>query len=227
MSKGSTEIKLSDGDRIRAVVFRLKNGEREALITNVEEGELERAVFPALYYKRWIRFVPKKENRRTPGLFENILSEIWRPHPGTMHLIIGYVEWILNLLPAEYEIIVERNDRNVAGDALFKEIRRVLEDRCRDIKLNDLIGQFGHNVNYYNRLIKAHTGMTFSAFLQNIKLEKAELFLKNTEYPVEEIARRVGYENLSCFYKIFREKFNLTPNNIRNKKFSTDLITNK
>jgi hypothetical protein len=34
-------------------VFRLKSGEREALITNVEEGEIETAAFPELYYKRW------------------------------------------------------------------------------------------------------------------------------------------------------------------------------
>jgi YesN/AraC family two-component response regulator len=143
-----------------------------------------------------------------------------------MHLIIGYVEWILNLLPVEYEIIVERNDRNAAGDSLFKEIRRVLEDRYRDITLNDLIEQFGHNKNYYNRLIKTHAGITFSTFMQNIKLEKAELLLKTTEYPVEEIARRVGYENLSYFYKIFCKKFSLTPNNLRNLKFSTDLLPN-
>jgi YesN/AraC family two-component response regulator len=143
-----------------------------------------------------------------------------------MHLIIGYVEWILNLLPAEYEIIVERNDRNAAGDALFKEIRCVLDDRYQDITLNDLIEQFGHNMNYYNRLIKTHTGMTFSAFIQNIRLEKAKFLLKTTDLPVEEVARQTGYENLSYFYKIFREKFNLTPNNLRNQKFSTDRIQN-
>jgi hypothetical protein len=53
MGKGSRVIKLPDGNRTRAVVFQLKSGEREALITNVEEGELEAAVFPELYYKRW------------------------------------------------------------------------------------------------------------------------------------------------------------------------------
>jgi hypothetical protein len=53
MSGGSRVITLSDGNRTRAIVFRLKSGGREALITNVGEGELESATFPALYYKRW------------------------------------------------------------------------------------------------------------------------------------------------------------------------------
>jgi hypothetical protein len=34
------------------VVFRLASGEREALTTNLEEGEMEGAAFPELYHKR-------------------------------------------------------------------------------------------------------------------------------------------------------------------------------
>jgi hypothetical protein len=53
MRSGSKNIKLSEGVKTRAIVFRLGSGEREALITNLEEGEMEKAVFPELYYKRW------------------------------------------------------------------------------------------------------------------------------------------------------------------------------
>jgi hypothetical protein len=53
MQGGSKAIKVSEDSRIRAVVFRLKSGKREALITNLEEGEMESAVFSERYYKRW------------------------------------------------------------------------------------------------------------------------------------------------------------------------------
>jgi hypothetical protein len=53
MRKGSRVIPLAEGIKTRAVVFRLGNGEREALITNLEEAEMETAAFPELYYKRW------------------------------------------------------------------------------------------------------------------------------------------------------------------------------
>jgi hypothetical protein len=53
MKDGSAVIKLPEGMKTRAIVFRLANGEREALITNLEEGEMESALFPELYYKRW------------------------------------------------------------------------------------------------------------------------------------------------------------------------------
>jgi hypothetical protein len=53
MRSGSKLIRLSEGILTRALVFQLAGGEREALITNLEEGELEAAAFPELYYKRW------------------------------------------------------------------------------------------------------------------------------------------------------------------------------
>jgi hypothetical protein len=53
MRNGSKNIKLSEGVKTRAIVFRLKSGERETLITNLEEGEVEEEAFGELYYKRW------------------------------------------------------------------------------------------------------------------------------------------------------------------------------
>jgi AraC-like DNA-binding protein len=81
--------------------------------------------------------------------------------------------------------------------------------------MRDLIAAFGHNTDYFNRLIKRRTGMTYSSFLQNIRLERAGFLLKTTEYPVGEIAHKVGYENLSYFYKIFTNRFQMKPNEMR------------
>jgi hypothetical protein len=53
MRSGSKVIRLSEGIWIRAIVFRLTGGERETLITNMEEGKTGEAAFPKLYYKRW------------------------------------------------------------------------------------------------------------------------------------------------------------------------------
>lgn len=168
----------------------------------------------------FVRFAPGKKNSQVPDLFEKILLEMWRPHPGTMHLIIGYMEWILSLLPVEYEVAVQQNDRSTVGDFLFREVRRHLENDYQSITLNSLIKLYGHNMNYFNRLIKSKTGMTFSAFVQNIKLEKAEFLLRTTDFPIEELAKQVGYENLSYFYRIFRKKYGLTPHNLRKQNLT-------
>jgi hypothetical protein len=53
IKRGDRPITFSDGNTIRALVFRLKSGEREALITNLGKEEMDASVFSELYYKRW------------------------------------------------------------------------------------------------------------------------------------------------------------------------------
>jgi hypothetical protein len=53
MKQGSKTISLAEGVKTRAIVFRLVNGERETLITNLQAGEVADEDFPELYYKRW------------------------------------------------------------------------------------------------------------------------------------------------------------------------------
>jgi AraC-like DNA-binding protein len=164
---------------------------------------------------QFARLTSKTGQTQILDLFEKIISELWRPHQGSTHLIIGYVQWILSLLSASYEIEVQWNDHDIVQTVLFEKVRQYLENHYLNTTVADLIKQFGHNRNYFNRLIKEHTGMTYSGFLCNIRLERAELLLKTTGFTVEEIARQTGYENLTYFYRIFQTKFNMTPNELR------------
>jgi AraC-like DNA-binding protein len=66
--------------------------------------------------------------------------------------------------------------------------------------------------------------MTYSVFVQNIRLERAEFLLKNTEFQVAEIARKIGYENVSYFYKIFTGKYGIKPKEMR-KAYSDERRT--
>ena len=166
----------------------------------------------------FVRFVPKRgqASSRIPGIFEEIRAELQRPEAGSSHIVIGLVERCLSLLPSEYTLFVEPNGRREARECFFEQIRRYIEDRHPYVTVGDLITVFGHNRDYFNRLIKRHTGMTYSGFLRSVRLDKAALLLKTTDLPVEEVARRVGYEDTGYFYKIFRRRFNENPGGIRN-----------
>ncbi|MDR0642849.1 MAG: AraC family transcriptional regulator [Treponema sp.] len=168
----------------------------------------------------FVRFVPKggKAPSRISGLFEEIRAELRKPETGGSHIVIGLVERLLSLLPSEYILSVELNSRKAAGEQFFEQLRCYLEDHHPDVTMRDLITTFGHNRDYFNRIVKWHTGMTYSAFLRSIRLDKAALLLKTTGLPVEEVALRVGYEDPGYFYKIFRKRFNRNPGDMRNSE---------
>jgi hypothetical protein len=76
MTEGSKEIELSGWIKVGAVVFTPSNGEREGLITNLEEGEVEEAVLPELYNKRWP--IQKLELENFSGrLVDNIKQDFY------------------------------------------------------------------------------------------------------------------------------------------------------
>lgn len=163
----------------------------------------------------FVRFIPRKENFGIPMLFESIVSELRQPGPGTWHLLMGCVERLLHRLPVDYDAHIQGKTRQLAAEQHFEAIKQYLNEHYQDASLEELVEVFGHTTDYFCRLIKRRTGMTYSRFLQDIRLEKAELLLKTTQYTVEDIARQVGYENQTYFYRIFNEKFCMKPNALR------------
>lgn len=53
--------------------------------------------------------------------------------------------------------------------------------------------------------------MTYSEYLQNIRLEQAKRLLIETELTISEISEQVGYHNKGYFYQLFVNKYNMTP----------------
>ena len=100
---------------------------------------------------------------------------------------------------------------------IFEEVSEYIQQHYADITIQQLVDTFHFQEDYFNRLIKAKTGMTYSAYVQKIRLEKAEHLLISSGKSVEEIADIVGYHNKGYFYKIFQERYGMTPAKYRKK----------
>lgn len=62
-----------------------------------------------------------------------------------------------------------------------------------------------------SKFFKAHTGVTFSAFIESLRLHKAEDLLAEGQLSVRAISEAVGYQNTTTFYNAFKRKHNCTP----------------
>ena len=56
--------------------------------------------------------------------------------------------------------------------------------------------------------MKENTGFTFKQHLLNVKMEVAVNLLENTGTAIYDIAEKIGYENLTHFYKLFKKRHN-------------------
>ena len=86
-----------------------------------------------------------------------------------------------------------------------------IEKNYSDITLEQMAQHFGFNPNYLSDYLKNETGLSFIKLVQLQRVNVAAKYLTYTKAPIEKIASRVGYENASYFYKIFRHYFGISP----------------
>jgi AraC-like DNA-binding protein len=69
-------------------------------------------------------------------------------------------------------------------------------------------------------LIQKFMNSNFKGYLNELRLQEAARLLKETDKQITEIAMSVGYNNISHFSRIFKEKFNTSPKDFREKQVS-------
>ena len=57
--------------------------------------------------------------------------------------------------------------------------------------------------------------MTYTEYLQHLRLQKAEELLLHTRLTIDAIAAEVGYKNKGYFYRIFTKRHRMTPAQFR------------
>jgi len=67
------------------------------------------------------------------------------------------------------------------------------------------------NQSYFCRLFKKNFGFCFAEYLTAYRLEKARIYLANTNMPISEIIFLTGFHSSSYFGKVFKARFGLTP----------------
>jgi AraC-like DNA-binding protein len=81
-----------------------------------------------------------------------------------------------------------------------------------DLSLESAVTSLGINRTKINELLKDELGMTFSTYLNKLRLaEAARLLSQQDEANVAEIAHLVGYNNVSYFNKLFKNEYGCTP----------------
>jgi len=85
-----------------------------------------------------------------------------------------------------------------------------------ELDLESVVVGTGANRNKVNDLLKSELGMTFTGYLNKLRLtEAARLLTEKGAATVAEVAYSVGYANVSYFNKLFKEEYGCTPKAFR------------
>nr|WP_288859395.1 response regulator [uncultured Faecalicatena sp.] len=90
-------------------------------------------------------------------------------------------------------------------------IAYIVNNYDRIESLSEVADYVNINAEYFCRLFKAETGVTFNSYLTNYRIQKAVELLTKTELKVYEVAEKVGYSNLSYFSRVFKKVTGVNP----------------
>ena len=132
-----------------------------------------------------------------------------------LKLIVG----LLLMTLMDYPDLIETHENRNYERILCTSVLNYIHQNYQTASLQEVSDRL-HQPDYsISRLMKENTGFTFKQHLLNVKMEAAANLLINTGMAVYDIAEKVGYENLTHFYKLFKNKYHVTPHQYREQNY--------
>ena len=148
------------------------------------------------------------------NLIENLLFTI----PGDTPNRRGILQATMGLLFANLLNHTETLTYSSGEQETVFSVLRYVEEHYQGGSLGELAAREHYELTALSRLIRARTGKTYTELVQEKRLSQAAWLLKNTGRRVDEIARAVGYENVSYFHRLFAARFGCSPKHYRDCK---------
>lgn len=147
------------------------------------------------------------------NLAENLIWSVMNRLPNRRS--VNQATMALLLLQLSNHIDSVETDGGDTGEKLILRVLGYIEEHYFEAELAKLADMLHYDISWISREIKKRTGKTFTELVQERRLEQASYLLRNTRLPVAEIARAVGYENISYFHRLFEKYHGCTPKRFR------------
>jgi AraC-like DNA-binding protein/mannose-6-phosphate isomerase-like protein (cupin superfamily) len=165
---------------------------------------------------QYLHFKPKDpSSSKIEEYLLALMHELIHHDKASSYICHGLMMRIFTLLSSGYDISLSSKMQRKMNWILYEEIISYIKQNYRDISIKQLSEHFHFHEDYFNRMLKSKTGMTYIQYVQNLRLKEAERLLRHTSLTIDEIVSKVGYSNKGYFYKIFVEKNHMTPDKFR------------
>lgn len=149
-------------------------------------------------------------------LLNHMVNEWTEPGPGSNFIFMGYLCRFLSNIDNDdnYHKTVHSVESNNIED-LFTVASLYIEESNGTISRGELENKLGYSGDYLTKIIHKFTGLNFVEYCQHFSLTEAERLLSDTTLNIETICLKLGYNNRTHFYNIFKKKYGMTPKQYR------------
>lgn len=127
-------------------------------------------------------------------------------------------EYTMGLLLLSLTDYTDKLSYSKPTEGLIFSILEHIERNFNHCSLDELSKSLGYSRSFLSHEIKRKTGKSYIELVHEKRLAQACFLLKNTKIPISQVAEQIGYHNSSYFYRLFLEKFSVSPLKYRNTR---------
>lgn len=115
------------------------------------------------------------------------------------------------------EMIRQRTEEKAEQEAKpITDAKRYIQKHYREaLRLEDVSNAIGFNATYFSTLFKKETGMNFSDYLTELRINKAKELLCQEDIMIIDAAEMVGYKDLKYFSRLFKKTTGISPSDYK------------
>ena len=148
-----------------------------------------------------------------------IIKEYEQKEQGFELAIKSYVYGLMVLLLRKYADKVislkEYNEHNNILERLNKVLVYIEKNYSQSIRMEQMADLINVSAYHFCHLFKRATGKTLTEYVNSVRIEQADIALRNTDMSITEIALANGFNDVSYFSRVFKKYKKKSPSEIR------------
>jgi len=223
---GEQSPSVASYSTIKAIQFDIEARLQESIVTKEKEKALEHLSaiidivrpYPAailkstllhiafLIHKCFTIIVSNSGLEIKPYDFSKIIQTI--QEADTLSEVHTILKEMVYLIEAESESLVSSQHSSLVSSA-----KEIIERDYGDIQLYrvSIADQIGVSPDYLSRIFTKATGKSINKYIADVRMNQAEIMLRNPSISIYDILVHCGYNSESWFYKQFKQKYGVTP----------------
>ncbi|WP_308638149.1 AraC family transcriptional regulator [Paenibacillus silvisoli] len=148
-------------------------------------------------------------------LLESMYEEYRTKKNGYCAMLRGYTTLLLAMSFRRMQDSLQTQAPVDIHEIVPKLLSYIEHHYASPITLQDLAKESYYSPHYISKTFKVCCGYTFTEYLQEVRLREAKRMLLESDECVGAIGKQVGYPDKAQFYRLFKQYYGITPQQLR------------
>lgn len=165
------------------------------------------------------------QNKSLTALVRSVMEEYREKKPYYRQAVKGYLRaFVAELLRLNEDMSSSLTlEEKRLNSYIERSVNYIAEHFAEEIKMSDVADECGLSESHFRRIFEESMSMKPLDYLNMIRIDKACELMQTTDYAMEEIGFRVGYQTPSTFNRNFKKLTSKTPYQWKKDKNTTGL----